>query len=518
MDPVSVYRTITLRGATGKLRAASLQGKDYLVVPVTALMEAVIHPIGSQGRGEFVSRKVLQRSAHTWNGHPCLPDHPMNADGSLLSANSPTVYDAQSFGLTFNAEFKNDRELHMEAWLDPARAAIVGAAAMEVIDKVKAEIPVEVSVGAFVKWVETAGNYKGQPYGVEWIEATGDHLALGLNGGRGACSVDMGCGTMRGNASDMPIYVITPNSDGPELVASSWQEQPRVPAGSTTGGQWIDSAMIPQQVASLSQLQQWREKVKSFLLTFEGLFAEPEPNAQQEPVPEVAPVGASCGCHNKQEPVMHRNADKIKALIDAGPWTADDQPYLESLSDERLEAFGSKSVATLVADSTPTPPAPHPPTPAPAPVPAPPAPPPAPVPAPKALTTAELIESVHKLNDEEFLALLPAAEREFVVAGRANAKERREKMLAGLKAATKDAYTDAELASMDAAQLDKLAKAVGFDPEKVDAPEPEPEAKGARVYDWSGVGGARKIPEGTKLSDFAPPDPWADALKARKGA
>jgi hypothetical protein len=91
--------------------------------------------------------------------------------------------------------------------------------------------------------------------------------------------------------------------------------------------------------------------------------------------------------------------------------------------------------------------------------------------------------------------------------------------LAGLKAATKDAYSDAELTAMSGEQLDKLAKAVGFDPDAPEAPaEPEPKIEGARMYDWTGLGGARKVPEGAKLSDFTPPDPWAAAIEKRKGA
>lgn len=600
MDPV--YRTLTLRGATGKLRAARLQDKDYLVVPVTALVEAVIHPLGSKGRGEFVSRQVLQQSTEAWNGRPVVPDHPMDAHGQLVSANLPTVFETQAFGMTFNAAFKHDRELHMEAWLDPARAEVVGAEAVEVIRKVRAEQPVEVSVGGYVRYVEEPGTHDGQEYGVEWLQIISDHLAIGLHGARGACSVEMGCGAMRGNATPpsaaTPIYVLTPDASGARLVAAgTWQAQPRISAGLPGAGQWaIDNPMSTPQVAPLSPFEQWRATVKTFLKSFvrtnmrpedmsdddlrEGLQtavsanksgywqvarvypkrqqvvfvhnAAPEETADlqwyqqdyslsaegavaltgeaakvrpvhafetlpvapdpvdENPVPETppaTPVGA-CGCQNaNEEPQMHRNADKIQALIDnpKTPFTADDTPFLEGLTDDRLAGF------TPPGD----PPAPVA-VPAPVPVPV-----PVPVihaaPEPKALTAAELAASLSALNDTEFIAALPEEARALVVAGRAVAKERREKLLAGLQAATKDAYAADELAAMGNDQLTKLAKAVGFDPEQPEAP-PVEEARGARVFDWSGMGGARRAPEGQDLKDFTPPDPWAAALTARKGA
>ena len=600
----AVYRTLTLRGATGKLRAARLHERDYLVVPVTALVEAVIHPLGSKGRGEFVSRKVLKQSVDTWNGRPCVPDHPMDAQGNLISANLPAVFEQQSFGMTFNAAFENDKELHMEAWLDPVRAEMVGAHAMDVIDKVRNDQPVEVSVGGYVRYVESAGSYNGQEYGVEWLQVTSDHLALGLRGARGACSVDMGCGAMRGNA-ESPIYVVNHNVDGLTLTLAGWQDQPRVPAGESAGGQWtiptIDSPMSTQQVASLSHLEQWRAKVSALLKsfsfranmrpedmsdgdlrellqaalakdktgycqvvsvypeqrrvvfvqdaepqgmgdirwyqqdfsvskdgkialeaeakrvrpvqTFEVMAAEtppdPTPTAENENVhPEPVAAAAECGCQNKQEPQMHRNADKIKALIEdpKTPFTADDQAFLEGLADDRLAAFAPKAVAV----ETPAAPVAAPVTPTPTPEPV----------APRALTLAEVAASVRALNETEFLDLLPPDARQHVIEGRANAKARREKMLAGLKAATKDAYSDAELAGMSGEQLDKLAKAVGFDPDQPSAPaEPEPAPRAAaQIYDWTGMGGARRVPDGTNLADYTPPDPYADALKARKGA
>jgi len=82
-------RMIVLTGATGKSRTELLNGVEHLVVPVVALMEGVIHPVNAKAP-EFVSGKVLQQAAHTWNGRPLVLGHP-DIDGVKVSANSPRI-------------------------------------------------------------------------------------------------------------------------------------------------------------------------------------------------------------------------------------------------------------------------------------------------------------------------------------------------------------------------------------------------------------------------------------------
>ncbi len=180
-----------LIGATGKVRRASLHGREYLVVPVIALVEGVIHAVNAD-EPEFVPRELLAKAAHTWNGRPLVVWHPTR-NGEQVSANDPEVIERQAFGTIFKSALANGK-LAMEAWVDPQRLRDLGEHAL--LKDLEEGKPVEVSVGAFVMTVAQAGTYKGHNFKAAWVDATGDHLAF-LPGGQGACSMEMGCGAHR---------------------------------------------------------------------------------------------------------------------------------------------------------------------------------------------------------------------------------------------------------------------------------------------------------------------------------
>jgi hypothetical protein len=188
---VNQYRHLHLSGATGGLRAASFQERDYLVVPVTALMEGVIWPSNASGP-EFVPASAL--SALGWDGRPVMRGHP-SKDGVDVSANDPRVLESGAFGTVFNTTVKDGRLL-MEAWLDPQRAASVSDAD-RIIERLRNNETVEVSIGAFVVMERRAGQHLLQSYDVVWRDIMPDHLAFLVEGQTGACSVAMGCGAQR---------------------------------------------------------------------------------------------------------------------------------------------------------------------------------------------------------------------------------------------------------------------------------------------------------------------------------
>jgi len=175
-------------------RTASLHGRDHIVVPIIALMEGVIRPVNGVGN-EFVPADEIAKALQAWNGRPIMPDHPRTADGHV-SANHPDVI-AQSFGQVFNARFENNKLL-MDAYIDPEKAKEVGASAQ--LDKILAGDAAEVSVGVYVAAEKRKGNFAGKPFDVIWHQIVPDHLAILPAGTRGACSVEMGCGTNRAAA------------------------------------------------------------------------------------------------------------------------------------------------------------------------------------------------------------------------------------------------------------------------------------------------------------------------------
>lgn len=186
--------------AEPQLRVRQYNGRDHLVVPVVAMVgDIIVRPMGSRGP-EFVPARVLARAPGNWNNRPILPDHPNTADGS---ANDPATLEQMQMGATFNAEFRSG-SLQMEAWIDPQRARLLGGDAETTVNRIREGEVVEVSVGAFVTLAAEPGEHEGVPYEYVWLDAKSDHLAMGLGGKPGACSVDAGgCGAPR-NATHQP--------------------------------------------------------------------------------------------------------------------------------------------------------------------------------------------------------------------------------------------------------------------------------------------------------------------------
>lgn len=189
--------SLHLLNATGLSRTEMLGTIEHLVVPVVALMEGVIHAVNS-AHPEFVPLATLQKAAATWNGRPIVIGHPMK-DGKQCSANAPEIQHKHAIGTVYNARVEG-KKLLCEAWIDKAKAKKLDP---ELFERLVANQHEEVSVGAFVVTDNVAGKWHDQPYKGSWLETIGDHLAF-LPGGRGACSVEMGCGTHRAAA-----YLVT---------------------------------------------------------------------------------------------------------------------------------------------------------------------------------------------------------------------------------------------------------------------------------------------------------------------
>lgn len=185
-------RHLHLLGATGTVRTVMHEGREHLVVPVVALMEGVIHAVNA-ATPEFVSADVLKRAASSWEGKPLCVGHPKGADGKQCSAGSKGILETHGFGMIRSAIMKGAK-LCMEALVDPLRLKLLKQERL--LMDLRAGKPVEVSVGAYVTTTSKRSEWKGKPYVGEWDEVGGDHLAF-LPGGRGACSIDMGCGAHR---------------------------------------------------------------------------------------------------------------------------------------------------------------------------------------------------------------------------------------------------------------------------------------------------------------------------------
>lgn len=197
-------RDVVLRGATGAARMETLGGRDFLAVPVVALVEGVIWPINAP-KPEMVPAATFSVAPASWNGRPVFCGHPVNADGQQVSGNTPDKLPT-SFGLVQNARVDGKRLL-MEAWLDVKRCEELGGDALATLKRCRAGDDIEISVGAFTLTGSGAGSFGGRSFAETWLELYPDHLALLPPGDEGACSIAMGCGVRAAVA-----HRIAPNS------------------------------------------------------------------------------------------------------------------------------------------------------------------------------------------------------------------------------------------------------------------------------------------------------------------
>lgn len=217
-----VSRSLHLVSASGATRTGTFKGRDYLIVPVVALVEGVIHPINAE-TPEYVTADSYSLAPEGWNGRPVFPGHPTRG-GEQVLGNTPDILESESFGIVFNAGV-TDEKLTMEAWLNKDDAESVGESAVEIYDRASSGKPIEISVGATVLMEEVKGTYNDLDYDGKWIEVFPDHLALLPSGDIGACSIAMGCGVRTAT-----LHLVT--AKGYELVSRKEEvlPEPKEPA------------------------------------------------------------------------------------------------------------------------------------------------------------------------------------------------------------------------------------------------------------------------------------------------
>lgn len=175
---------------TGMVRNETLEGREYLAVPMVMMVEGVLN--GSNGP-LFYPAEELAKVPQVWNMKPVVVYHPQ-MDGKALSACDSEIIENYKVGMIMNTSFDGKR-LKAEAWLEPDRLTIVDNRIREALDS--GEV-MEVSTGVFTEDEEVSGEFGGVTYNSIARNYRPDHLAL-LPDQIGACSVADGAGLMRLN-------------------------------------------------------------------------------------------------------------------------------------------------------------------------------------------------------------------------------------------------------------------------------------------------------------------------------
>ncbi len=201
--------SVQAQSTTGAIRVQQFKGNDHVVIPITALVEGVLHPGNSEG-SELALADEFAKVPDGWNGRPVLLNHPQ-MEGVFCSANITDIVEQQVFGTIFNTK-RVGNKLECEAWVDMKRLSEVGGEAEVLINKIKdGKVQAEVSTGLFATMEEASGVYKGEEFKAIWREVVPDHLAILSEGTLGACSIEDGCGTPAVTANARGINVLRAN-------------------------------------------------------------------------------------------------------------------------------------------------------------------------------------------------------------------------------------------------------------------------------------------------------------------
>lgn len=294
---------------TLRTRRATFLGREYTVVPVVCLVgDVVVHPMNSKG-GEFVPLSVLSAAPHQWNGRPVLLDHPHSG---LASANDPSTLEANSFGHIFNARVSNGKLL-AEAWMDRERAKEIGPDAETIISRCESGENVDLSIGAFVRALNQPGIHNGVPYQSKWESLISDHLALLRPTQKGACSIEMGCGTNRSLSQ---------------------------------GGQSMNPGFFSKILAAISPV----------MAEMDQEMAPATPATPAVPATPATPTACSCGKHAATPDSAALTADKEtrdKLLSALTGKTAFTPEKLAAFSTEDLTSLAKTAKVSIEALSTP---------------------------------------------------------------------------------------------------------------------------------------------------------------------
>lgn len=187
---IRTYQAIRAH-VSGEYRTETLLGKEYIVVPVVALVEGVIQGMSAEGP-ELALADEFGRFPDSWNGRPIVMSHPV-VDGSPVSANSPEMITEYAIGSIFNANLNGDK-LELEAWVESSRMNSLNDDSKDTISRLQKGEKIEVSTGYFAQLEAASGLYNNTKYDAIQRNIVPDHLAFLPNGTIGACSNADGCG------------------------------------------------------------------------------------------------------------------------------------------------------------------------------------------------------------------------------------------------------------------------------------------------------------------------------------
>lgn len=354
-----VQNTSALRLLTAtpeKIREESVDGREFLVVPVVALTEGVFQ-CANCPQPELYLAQEFGRVVDAWNGRPVTLGHPKRG-GRFVSAGSMAVRRKDVVGDIQNARVDGDK-LKVEAWIDLEMVAQLGSRAQEQVERLEEGQQVEVSVGAFIDREPMVGSFKGRDFGAVQRNFVPDHLAILPESEIGACSWEDGCGSPRINAKTLAANCDgnpTCSCNGPTLAADQLgdrtkREMLRTALREKLGNRFFTILQVfDDHVVFESETG---ETVKREFTIDEGTGTVTLSDNEERGtlVSEFMPITVQKG--NDE---MDRNTAVDQLIANAAtPWAEDDRETLLAMSDgsfAKLDTSGDDDTTATGANGT----------------------------------------------------------------------------------------------------------------------------------------------------------------------
>jgi hypothetical protein len=206
---------LLISNAIGKLRRATVNGRDYLVAPITSIVPGVLK--GSKGP-LYYPPEEFAANVGSWDGMPLTVWHPTDPlTNEFVSASAPGVWENQGIGRVRNSRFNG--KLRHEGWFDEELTLAADKRfGTDIWNRLTSGRPIELSTGLFTDNEEAppGAKHNGRPYVEVVRNYRPDHIAV-LPDQVGACSIKDGCGVMV-------------NSIGKDTLKPGWGFE-RVPVG-----------------------------------------------------------------------------------------------------------------------------------------------------------------------------------------------------------------------------------------------------------------------------------------------
>lgn len=197
---VTMLRTLRTTFTPGRVEAVTHLGRPAIEAEGVALVSPLVVTPMHASAGELVTPSALRPSVDNWVGVALVPVHPLGNGEPISATTTPELH----MGTVTDSRFESGRLILTSRFSVEAMARLHAFGAGATLQRLVAASqgkpvtrPIEVSVGAYVTLRQVDGIHGGRRYGFEWVSVEPDHLAAGLAGKEGACSVTDGCGLLR---------------------------------------------------------------------------------------------------------------------------------------------------------------------------------------------------------------------------------------------------------------------------------------------------------------------------------